>query len=694
MYQNETEFYSGSSFKESGIMKKQKEKLFIFYSNTQVKSFINIRYQRINIKINKDFQLHVKKIRSIFRQICYKQLSQQNEIKFGWNNEKEYLQWQDCFSGEWQNKQTARKVLEEFDRSLPEVEPYIDKQPLITKSKAKPSLLSRDKIQKMIPHLPDFIQVMQRKLIVRKIWKYCSKNSLQNLDGFSDIDNFKQILDQINAQLYQDNQNYIMIKLIRICKQDYRSLLIEEIYVECEDKDSGENMLKVLLMNITSNDRNLIQIQELIQQLTENVIKKNYESMDTLQISMKSTDQEIQGMTSEQHLMQSREEFQKLIDLVYNGVYIDKAKNQQQDQRISQGLIKQLETSEEEGHFMYTKYYRVDQQRGGLTYHNERLLKDQRSVLLNMIKRIGSNIINGKSDMSVSLPIQIFENSSFLERMARAMGHALIFLKPIDQSTNVIEQMKLTLRFHMSSSMMGIQQEKPFNPILGETFQGSIKGCPIYLEQTSLHPLISNYIMYGGDYKIYGAFSPVVNMGCKSLSGEQHGHSIVHFLNTNFKFQYINQPFTVYNIITGQRNVNCHKRSFCFQPDLQLCAVIYSTLNIKIVAFFLNQNNQLIILLVKFTKLILSHKTGSGLYMKLQIKKKEILKGYVQITGRWTTHLDINNQRYWDINIHRPFILEFEQNPLPSDCLYRLDLLLMKMKDIQRTQEMKEYMEV
>lgn len=33
---------------------------------------------------------------------------------------------------------------------------------------------------------------------------------------------------------------------------------------------------------------------------------------------------------------------------------------------------------------------------------------------------------------------------------------------------------------------------------------------------------------------------------------------------------------------------------------------------------------------------------------------------------------------------YRPFILEFESKPLPSDCLYRLDLLLMKGKEIQR----------
>lgn len=48
-----------------------------------------------------------------------------------------------------------------------------------------------------------------------------------------------------------------------------------------------------------------------------------------------------------------------------------------------------------------------------------------------MVKRMGTNIINGKSVMSVSLPIQIFESRSFLERMARALGHAPVFLESV-----------------------------------------------------------------------------------------------------------------------------------------------------------------------------------------------------------------------------------------------------------------------
>lgn len=39
MLQNETEYYSGSGFKESGLIKRWKEKLLIYYLYTQVISF-------------------------------------------------------------------------------------------------------------------------------------------------------------------------------------------------------------------------------------------------------------------------------------------------------------------------------------------------------------------------------------------------------------------------------------------------------------------------------------------------------------------------------------------------------------------------------------------------------------------------------------------------------------------------------
>jgi hypothetical protein len=56
-----------------------------------------------------------------------------------------------------------------------------------------------------------------------------------------------------------------------------------------------------------------------------------------------------------------------------------------------------------------------------------------------MIKRMGSNILNGKSIMSVSLPVELFEPRSFLQRMARSFGTAPLFLTKAGDTKDVVE---------------------------------------------------------------------------------------------------------------------------------------------------------------------------------------------------------------------------------------------------------------
>lgn len=68
--------------------------------------------------------------------------------------------------------------------------------------------------------------------------------------------------------------------------------------------------------------------------------------------------------------------------------------------------------------------------------------------------------------------------------------------------------MKYVVSFVVSGMYMRANQFKPFNPLLGETLQGSYSdGTKIYMEHTSHHPPISNFLLEGPpDYpfKFYG----------------------------------------------------------------------------------------------------------------------------------------------------------------------------------------------
>ena len=61
---------------------------------------------------------------------------------------------------------------------------------------------------------------------------------------------------------------------------------------------------------------------------------------------------------------------------------------------------------------------------------------------------------------------------------------------------------------------------KPFNPILGETFDLEVPGKYRYhAEQVSHHPPISAYYLVGRGYKKYGTIEPQISFGINKASG-------------------------------------------------------------------------------------------------------------------------------------------------------------------------------
>lgn len=60
----------------------------------------------------------------------------------------------------------------------------------------------------------------------------------------------------------------------------------------------------------------------------------------------------------------------------------------------------------------YIKNYGTE----GVEFINQETIRKHRSVITYILKKIGSNLLSGKSIMNVSLPIYIFDQKSLLER--------------------------------------------------------------------------------------------------------------------------------------------------------------------------------------------------------------------------------------------------------------------------------------
>ena len=74
--------------------------------------------------------------------------------------------------------------------------------------------------------------------------------------------------------------------------------------------------------------------------------------------------------------------------------------------------------------------------------------------------------------MNISLPINIFDKRTLLELWIGQNGYASVLLESGGIINNPIEQLKYTACFALTKFYLSGAQLKPFNPLLGETFQG------------------------------------------------------------------------------------------------------------------------------------------------------------------------------------------------------------------------------
>lgn len=113
---------------------------------------------------------------------------------------------------------------------------------------------------------------------------------------------------------------------------------------------------------------------------------------------------------------------------------------------------------------------------------NQAKINAQKKVIKFLLKRIGSNILTGKSMMHVSMPVDIFEARSNTERICNALGFAPLFLERAAEKKDPALRLHDAYAFTVGYLVNFMSMDKPFNPILGETYQGYLDKCPVYAE--------------------------------------------------------------------------------------------------------------------------------------------------------------------------------------------------------------------
>ena len=118
---------------------------------------------------------------------------------------------------------------------------------------------------------------------------------------------------------------------------------------------------------------------------------------------------------------------------------------------------------------------------------------------------MGKRIFSGNSLASTPAPVQIFEPRSNLQKLLDGYVYTTLLVDAA-QASDPVQKLELVVAWFVAGLRhMFDTWKKPFNPILGETWQSSNDtGCHAFVEQASHHPPIAAYQVDGPGFSLRG----------------------------------------------------------------------------------------------------------------------------------------------------------------------------------------------
>ena len=313
----------------------------------------------------------------------------------------------------------------------------------------------------------------------------------------------------------------------------------------------------------------------------------------------------------------------------------------------------------------------------GLISVDPKIIKKFEGLLANII----GQLIRVPFGHHISIPIKSFEPLTVHEKYINLFAFANRYLIPAsDPNIDKYERFKLCISFAFSGLYIPIGHLKPFNPFLGETYQGELpNGAKLYIEQVTHSPLVARYyIIYKKVYEISGYW----NLSVKSLKlGTQI--AVCQRGPLYIKFPQINEciighypEIRMINLIYDDRaNYYCGNMVFL---DIKN--------NFKaVIKFYQNEKifHEIVGSVLKYKypnnfKYDFEKEWEFGQKFQRGKKIKEINDHYEQIdeiNGNWVSKLIIGNEVRWDITAQKPEFIRPVKKCIPSDGRFREDLI-------------------
>jgi len=235
--------------------------------------------------------------------------------------------------------------------------------------------------------------------------------------------------------------------------------------------------------------------------------------------------------------------------------------------------------------------------------------------------------------------------------------------------------------------------KKPFNPILGETFQGHFSGEPIYCEQISHHPPITATQIYGKDYTFSSTVIPgnQLGMNLNSIYIRENGLVKLHLKKTNNHIIARPSSYCFQGIMFGPKLMYPYGMSYMWSQDSFHISVIKYSLDIS------KANDHFEGYVYKVTEDVINKFEELKVYDYSEEESDEFFMGFKPINvlrGYSTHYCKIDDKKIWDIENFRHMKLFSCSRKLPSDSSNREDLNLWRLKDLSMAEEAKNELEI
>lgn len=147
------------------------------------------------------------------------------------------------------------------------------------------------------------------------------------------------------------------------------------------------------------------------------------------------------------------------------------------------------------------------------------------------------------------MPASLNEPLSALQKMAELFEYRDI-LEIADRCTDPLLRVGYCLSFVMIQyGNFKDSTKKPFNPLLGETYELEMPDCRILLEQVSHHPPIGALHASSSRYEVFGDNDSDSSLSLNSLSIKPKGTIIIHLKTSGDRIEVKKCPSEIRNIM-------------------------------------------------------------------------------------------------------------------------------------------------